>query len=137
MCLTSNTKFPKQDIATLIERLKSRTIEERDFETIIQWLEVAQELVLRVQEKEVTIKRLRQWLFGERSEKRKTSSKPPDPDETVKKKRRGHGRLSADDYKNADTEQIGCKEHQVGDRCCNECDGTLREIKQPSIPYPN
>jgi hypothetical protein len=125
-------KLPAQDCATLIAKLQKQELGPDDTNQVIQWLELAQELVLKLQEKDVTIRRLRQWISGERSEQRKPSSsrnqkssqKPPSS---------GHGRLGTKDYPNAPTVPIDCTQHQPGDRCCSECDGTLKEVAAPSI----
>jgi len=125
-------KLPAQDCATLIAKLQRKELGEDDTKQVIQWLEVAQELVLKLQEKDVTIRRLRQWISGERSEQRKpSSSRKQEP--SKKSPSKGHGRLGTKDYPNAPTVPIDCTQHQPGDRCCAECDGILKEVATPSI----
>ena len=125
-------KLPAQDCATLIAKLQKQELGPDDTNQVIQWLELAQELVLKLQEKDVTIRRLRQWITGERSEKRKPSSTSKG-ESPCRAKRKGHGRLGVMDYSVAPTVLVDCAQHKPGDRCCAECDGTLKEVTTPSV----
>ena len=127
--------LPTQDCQTLISKLENRSLEDVDYGQVIQWLTLAEELILRLQEKDVTIRRLRKWLTGDRTEKRKTNSQDKTKGEPKKpsKKRKGHGRLAASDYKNAESQKVDCTESKAGDRCCDECDGVMKEVPSPSV----
>jgi uncharacterized protein YacL len=62
------------EIGILIERLKQNKLEQRDVELIERLLRTVLVLVNLLQWKNISIKRLREMIFGRHTEKRKTMS---------------------------------------------------------------
>ena len=75
--MAKGPEIPKTDSAEidiLIERLKQNKLEQRDVELIERLLRTVMALVNLLQRKNMSIKRLRDLIFGRRTEKRKTGS---------------------------------------------------------------
>jgi hypothetical protein len=75
--MAKGPEIPKTDsaeIEILIERLKQNKLERRDVELIERLLRTVLALVNLLQRKNMSIKRLRDLIFGRRTEKRKTGS---------------------------------------------------------------
>jgi hypothetical protein len=75
--MAKGPEIPKTDsakIEILIERLKQNKLEQRDVELIERLLRTALALANLLQRKNMSIKRLRDLIFGRRTEKRKTGS---------------------------------------------------------------
>jgi hypothetical protein len=75
--MAKGPEIPKTDsaeIEILIERLKQNKLERRDVELIERLLRTVMVLVNLLQRKNMSIKRLRDLIFGRRTEKRKTGS---------------------------------------------------------------
>jgi len=75
--MAKGPEIPKTDsaeIEILIERLKQNRLEQRDVELIELLLRTVMALVNLLQRKNMSIKRLRDLIFGRRTEKRKTGS---------------------------------------------------------------
>ena len=75
--MAKGPEIPKTDsaeIEILIERLKQNKLERRDVELIERLLRTVMALVNLLQRKNMSIKRLRDLIFGRRTEKRKTGS---------------------------------------------------------------
>jgi hypothetical protein len=75
--MAKGPEIPKTDsaeIEILIERLKQNKLEQRDVELIERLLRTVLALVNLLQRKNMSIKRLRDLIFGRRTEKRKTGS---------------------------------------------------------------
>jgi hypothetical protein len=78
--MAKGSEIPKTDsaeIEILIERLKQNKLEQRDVELIERLLRTVMALVNLLQRKNMSIKRLRDPIFGRRAEKRKTGSVTP------------------------------------------------------------
>jgi hypothetical protein len=76
--MAKGPEIPQTDsseIEILIERLKQNKLERRDVELIERLLRTVLVLVNLLQRKNVSIKRLRDLIFGRRTEKRKMGSK--------------------------------------------------------------
>ena len=132
--MAETEKIPKIDpaeVEILIERVKQNKLEEREAQLIAGLLRTLLYLVAMLQDKKATILRLREMIFGRRSEKRKRADSEKDEDEDEEKtneagsagndksndragaekneksesearpKRRGHGRNPASAYQGA------------------------------------
>jgi hypothetical protein len=75
--MAKGPEIPKTDpaeIEILIDRLKQNKLEQRDVELIERLLRTVMVLVNLLQRKNLSIKRLREMLFGRHTEKRKAAS---------------------------------------------------------------
>ena len=87
-------KIPKIDpdeVEILIERVKQNKLEEREAELIAGLLRTLLSLVAMLQDKKATILRLREMIFGRRSEKRKKADSEKDEDEDEEKTNEASG----------------------------------------------
>jgi transposase len=118
------------DIAALnvlVERATARPLNEEEHKTLKAAIETLAYLTQLVEQKSMSIKRLRQMLFGASTEKTrnafKNEPKAPDPQESADapEPSPGHGRNGAQDYPGADKIQIKHPELTSGD-LCPECE---------------
>jgi transposase len=121
------------DVGELNELLAraSRVLDEPDHEKLRLTVEGFIELVRLLEDKRMSIKRLRQMLFGARTEKTNdvlagdghdTSSRPASHHHNAKQRpRKGHGRRPANDYTGAQTLAIAHPTLQPG-HGCPHCD---------------
>jgi transposase len=156
--MAKGPEIPKTDsaeIEILIERLKQNKLEQRDVELIERLLRTVMALVNLLQRKNMSIKRLRDLIFGRRTEKRKTGSvsQPEDkPEEgagadpgaereaSEKSQRQrqampqGHGRRATAQYRGA--KKVGCRheQYQAGAKCPEAaCPGRLYDTRRPNL----
>ena len=156
-------KIPKIDpaeVEILIERVKQNKLEEREAELIAGLLRTLLSLVAMLQDKKATIIRLREMIFGRRSEKRKRADSEKDQDEETtneaggtangesneragaeknekseseaRPKRRGHGRNPASAYQGA--RKVYCRHRELisGSRCPDpKCTGKVYQVSRP------
>jgi hypothetical protein len=146
------------ELKEILERAKS-SLSEEDFEKLDNALETLAFLTSELEKKGVSIKRLRNLLFGPSTEKTdnilKNLLKGTQTDETdsdaasdtggagktdgdgkedgKKKKRKGHGRNGADAYKGADKVAVPHESLQKGDRCPECKKGKVYPQKEPSV----
>ncbi len=83
--MAKGPEIPKTDsaeIEILIARLKENKLEQRDVELIERLLRTVLLLVNLLQQKNISIKRLREMIFGRHTEKRKATS-VSQPEETA------------------------------------------------------
>jgi transposase len=124
-------------------RLHQRDLSEGDFPVLINLVVFAQELMVQAAEREITLSRLKQRLFGPRTEKkagaRDASALSPPKDITAglssspsRAERKGHGRLPAQAYESAQVCLCGHPNLKAGDRCPQCGRGTLRR-RPPAI----
>ena len=137
-------------IAHLRERLRSRSLDEQDWQLLDRLLGSFLTLIDLLHRKNASIKRLKRWLFGPSSEKRtsvedqpagsdlNTSTLPASASASADSATepqewpRGHGRRSASSYTGA---QVGsCEDPALkpGDRCPH-CPGHLYDTKAPTV----
>jgi len=90
-----------------------------------------------LEQEAMTIRKLRQIVFGSKTEKTGQvcpPSNPPAPaPQAPKPKRQGHGRTKARDYTGARWVQVNHPQWKAGDRCPLCPKGTLREQKSPAL----
>jgi hypothetical protein len=150
------------EIEALRERLRSGELRPEDKQLIDRLLGLLLSLIQLVEKKNASIKRLKRWLFGPSSDKRTSpkneqttenkdktqsdSSPSSEPNETSKaesnervscearKKRVGHGRLSASRYSGAKVVRCVNAEFRAGDGCPSRgCRGRLYDTNAPSV----
>src|SRR6266511_2673870 len=143
-----------------IERVKQNKLEEREAELIAGLLRTLLYLVAMLQEKKATLLRLREMIFGRKSEKRKKADPESAKDEEKKHvagdtdngaakdqagtekneksdseaqpKRRGHGRIPAAAYRGA--KKVYCRHAELssGSPCPDQkCEGKVYPVIRP------
>lgn len=109
----------------LIERIKSKALDEKDFETLIAIIQTVLLLYQAVAQKGRSIKKLLRRFFGSKTEStrnvekdssEKTSGKPSLPREKTKEKK-GHGRNAVASYPNAPRIPVAHESLKRGDSC--------------------
>jgi hypothetical protein len=163
--MAKGPEIPKTDsaeIEILIERLKQNKLEQRDVELIERLLRTVLTLVELLQRRNTSIKKLREMIFGRRTEKHHAKK----PDGTGKKsesgadeqgsleasadpatgreqnsiesegkpRRKGHGHRAITEYSGART--VACRHEQLkaGDRCPSVlCGGRLYDLQEPTM----
>ena len=108
-----------EQLDALINRVKSRSLLEKDYETLAAMGETINLLSHSVDEKAVSIKRLLKMIFGASTEKTATVTKKRKPKGNAqpKKKKKGHGRNGAADYTGAEKNTIAHDELKQKDPC--------------------
>lgn len=150
------------EIEHLIEQIRGANLDQSSKDKIERLLRTVLTLVELLQRRNISIKKLRQMIFGQRTEKhhekkaegkdQKTESRPteneakkasgdPDPqteqnfaERTEKSHRKGHGRRAASEYSGA--KKIHCRHGQLkaGDSCPSPlCGGRLYDLNEPTI----
>jgi transposase len=147
------------EIKSLIDRIKSRSLNENDWLLVEKLLTSFLSFISILERKNLTIKRLRKMLFGPGDDSRmqpSTTTSPTDADLTAssetetnstaspsedrakpkaRDKAPGHGRRPSHDYTGAEVHS--CQHHQliVGDNCPHSfCNGHLYDTKAPTRP---
>lgn len=143
------------ELEELFARLKAQGVEEKDTDLLRRIAESYLFVLNELGDRNATIRRLRQLIFGAKTEKTKDvvgkepsriSSPPPSSDgpaEKPKKKRTGHGRIGAKAYTGAQRLKVPHESLRHGQRCPN-CRGKLYQLKEPavlvritaSVPFP-
>lgn len=136
-----------QQLQQLLERLKSRKLEEQDYELLEGMIETWQFICSSLEKNKLSIKRLKRILFGPTSEKsdkllknteknlkgtEQTEKNRSPPKESDKPKAKGHGRNGAESYWGAEWVQVAHQSLKVGDKCSQCGKGKLYELKLPS-----
>jgi transposase len=148
------------EIENLIEQIRGTNLDPRAKEKVERLLRTVLSLVELLQRKNTSIKKLRQMIFGKRTERhqaRKTegqekvdeSEKPDDGQPKAagdqdaraelraigsedKPKRKGHGRRAASDYSGAKIVRCRHERLKAGDDCPASCGGRLYDLKEPT-----
>ena len=134
-------------------RRAESALEERDYETIKAVIESYAYIAELVGDKNTTIRRLRNLLFGASTEKTETvlgdkgdgstssasdgdvpeSSEKTASKEESKPRPKGHGRNGADDYPGAEQIQVPHESLEPGDPCPDCQKGTVYEMDKPGV----
>lgn len=133
-----------EEIETIIQKVKESNLEEKDRAMVERLLKLLMELLRVIEAKNVTISRLKRWIFGPRSDERKEEEgKGKEREEEgekregspkEKKKVKGHGRKGQAEYWGAKVVKCGHEELKVGGKCPGEgCGGKLYEVERPKI----
>ncbi len=120
-----------EEAEAILERVQDSTIAQEDYEIIKGMVETLLLLNQAVTEKTSSIKRLLQVIFGQKTEKKKSSKKKTG--KLHKKKNKGHGKKGADEYTGASREEI---DHDTLQHCapCPACDdGKLYRQPLPGV----
>lgn len=122
-----------QQLDALIERVKSRSLLEKDYETLAAMGETIHALSHSVNEKAASIKRLLRMIFGASTEKTDTVTKKRKPDDGTKPagKKKGHGRHGAANYTGAEKTTIAHDGLKHKDPCPVCLKGKVYVCKQP------
>ncbi len=127
----SKTMDIKQDeLDALLERVRSNELQDGDYELIKALVETVAYLNTLSNEKAASIKRLLKMVFGDKTEKKKTSNPQNRPKR--KKKKKGHGKNGANAYKGAKKIKI-CHQSLKSGNDCPACEkGKLYGEKPPA-----
>lgn len=124
-----------QELDALIERIKSRDLLEKDYETLAAMGETIHVLSHNVDEKAASIKRLLKMIFGSSTEKTVTvtQKRKPNGDSTPKSnsEKKGHGRNGAVDYTGAEKITVNHGQLKHKDPCPACLKGKVYVCKQP------
>ena len=131
-------KMTKAQLRALKKRIKQRQLSDSDWGVIEAAIDTVDCLSAVIEEKNASIGRLCKYLIGAPTETAKNVLKDKDaeqPQEHPKpaKKRKGHGRKPAADYKGGSKITIAHPSLTVGNRC-PECEkGKVYELSMPSV----
>lgn len=135
-----------EDVEALIGRLRESDLGVADQALVERLLRLLLELVRVIEAKNVTISRLKRWLFGSGSDRRSEpeaetkpeageageKSTPGGPSEKPKVK--GHGRLKAESYVGAERVECRHRELAVGGQCPGAgCRGKLHRLSEGAV----
>jgi hypothetical protein len=148
------------EIENLIEQIRKTNLEPGAKEKIERLLRTVLILVELLQRKNTSIKKLRQMIFGKRTERHQTrkaegqekegeSEKSDDgqpkasgdqdahserlaSESKDKPKRNGHGRRAASDYSGARIVKCRHERLKIGDDCPSSCGGRLYDLNEPT-----
>jgi transposase len=123
-----------KQLDALIERVKSRNLQDEDYETIAAMGETIHVLSHSVDEKAASIKRLLKMIFGASTEKTDTVTKKRKPklDGTKPKgRKKGHGRNGAGDFTGAEKITVPHGQLKHKDPCPLCLKGKVYICKQP------
>jgi transposase len=143
------------EVQALLERAKA-VMKPEDYEKLEAIVETAVYLSQAVEDKQMTIKRLRQMLFGASTEKtaavtrkeeedegesppatNEDSRAPPEEtdeeDSETKQKRKGHGHNGANAYTGAEKIQVPHESLQPGNPCPECHKGKVYEMNKPGV----
>lgn len=147
-------KVAMKELESLLQRAKTK-LDEKDYQLFKKLVDSYACLTNLVEDKQMTIKRLRQMLFGAGTEKtsdvikeegdepespaatNENSRAPPEKtdeeDSETKQKRKGHGRNGADAYTGAEKIRVPHESLQPGDTCPECKKGKVYEMKKPGV----
>jgi hypothetical protein len=120
------------ELHSIIERARALGLPERDHEALVALVESYAYLVGEIGDKQASIERLRQLVFGAKTEtkanvKRRAGKSPaPAVKGESKPKRKGHGRIPAEAYTGAEKVKVSHESLKPGDPCPNpSCSGMV------------
>jgi len=141
-----------KELESLLQRAKTK-LDEKDYQLFKKLVDSYACLTDLVEDKQMTIKRLRQMLFGASTEKtsdvikeeKDESESPPATDDDARAppektdeedlvtKRKGHGRNGADAYTGAKKIRVPHESLQPGDACPACKKGQVYQMKKPGV----
>ncbi len=151
---TDTSSTDPSEIESLRKRLRAGSLQQEDLQLLDTLLGLLLSLLSLLQQKNLSISRLKRLLFGPTSDARaRTKNKPQtEPDASseattssdldstqetsvaAQKKRRGHGRLSSAAYTSAAVVSCTDPELQPGAKCPDElCTGHLYDTRAPQV----
>ena len=144
-------EVPSQRFEELLQRAASNTLRDEDRELMRNVFESYIEFFQIVGDKNTSIRRLRQLLFGAQTEKTanifgtetssddQTDATTPDAsqedasDEDDTPPKKGHGRHGADAYQGAEQVDVSHESLEAGDPCPQCSDGKVYEVARPGV----
>jgi len=148
-------KIAMKELESILQRAQTAPLDEKDCAKLKAVFESYIHLTDLVEDKQMTIKRLRQMLFGASTEKtsdvikeekdesesplatNENSRAPPektgDEGSEPQQKRKGHGRNGADAYTGAEKIRVPHESLQPGDLCPECKKGTVYQMKKPGV----
>ena len=120
------TDISMDELQSILEHVKKLGLPEKEYEVLCAVVESHAYLLSVIGDKKATIARLRQLIFGTKTEKKanikqgagKTSGTDADEKpKKKKKKKKGHGRIPADAYTGAETVKVPHAHISPGDPC--------------------
>jgi transposase len=148
------------EIESLIEQIRGTNLDPRAKDKIERLLRTVLTLVELLQRKNTSIKKLREMIFGKRTERHQARkaegqenadeaeksddgrAKAADDQDAraelraiesgQKTKRNGHGRRAASDYNGAKIVKCRHEDLKAGDDCPTSCGGRLYDLKEPT-----
>ncbi|MCP4685859.1 MAG: IS66 family transposase [bacterium] len=148
-------KIAMKELESILQRAETAPLDAKDRAKLKAVFESYLHLTDLVEDKQMTIKRLRQMLFGAGTEKtreviKEEEGEPESPPATggdsrappentgeegsePKQKRKGHGRNGADAYTGAEKIRVPHESLQPGDLCPECKKGTVYQMKKPGV----
>jgi hypothetical protein len=138
---TPQLKLNEEQLNALLQRLEQHRLEPGDYEQLQAIVETLRFLGHQLQEKNFSIHRLRQMLFGAKTEKtdsvlnRDSADRSPagSGQGAPKGKRPGHGRRPSTDYPGLPRVKVPHGQLKAGDRCPGCGRGQLYDTKRPAV----
>ncbi|MGH8524787.1 MAG: IS66 family transposase, partial [Gammaproteobacteria bacterium] len=129
-----------KELQELLKRARAGPLSDEDYKKLKAAVDTLGHLADLIEDKDTTIRELRQLLFGRTSEKTRTvlesaGVKPPAEQETknsAKQKSKGHGRNGAEAYQGANRIRVGHKSLKPGDRCPECPKGKVYPLRETS-----
>jgi transposase len=123
----------EDELRGLLERIAER-VDPADYRLIQQLIQSARLLLDLIEKKRMSIRRLRNLIFGSRTEKARTLLPGRDPKKKPPKKKPGRrGRNGAGDYPGAAKIPVSHQQLSSGDSCPECGEGRLYKQKKPGI----
>ncbi len=133
--------FDMSELEAILEQARSSPLSEEQHHTLKAVVETLARLTQELEKKRISIGRLRNLLFGPRTEKTEEVVKgkrqakagaPGAAGKGKKKKRKGHGRNGADAYKGAKHVEVSHDSLNSGDLCPQSgCTGKVYKLREP------
>lgn len=115
---TKDTALKPKDVSALCERLRNNQMSPQDQALILRLAENWLTLIGLLQGKNASLRRLKNMLFGPRTEKKKVAHQDKKKnDDDDKPKPKGHGRRAAKDIPGAKKKHVAVEGHQSGESC--------------------
>ena len=119
------------ELQSILKHVKALGLPEKEHEALRALVESYAFLLDEIGDKKATIERLRQLVFGAKTEtkanvRKRAGKSGTGAQEKPKKKRKGHGRIPAEAYTGAERVKVPHKSLTPGDSCPNlQCRGTV------------
>jgi len=133
MSAAEATALSGEEMEALRRRVESRELLDNDFALLTKILAMVQRFAMLLEQKRVSLARLRKMLFGARTEKTDRVVGTGKGEKEPKAKGKGHGRRGAQEYWGARREEVRHTEVTVGQRCPDCGHGNLYEMNVPSL----
>ena len=137
---TERVELGMEALEAILEQARSQPLSEEQYQQLKAVLHTLGRLTQELEKKRTSIYRLRNLLFGPRSEKtgnvlpRKPQSKAGGGGKGKKKKRKGHGRNAADAYQGAKRVEISHDSLKPADPCPQTgCTGKVYRLCDPGV----